>query len=300
MTTATHITNTALEVGFTINRASLVDALTTAGLAVPKRPDMPVLGGVVLHTRGDHVTISATDYTTSVSVRVAGTVRHPGALVVDHAELTKLLVALVKGTPKRDADRLPVTVRTDDGTPVVDLAGYTMPLTNYVASDYPTVPDAAPTVAHVDRHTFAENMGRVLVAVGTDDVLPMLTGVRLEFTPGQVTMAGTDRYRLAVASLPSVSATQAIPMVPALVPARLLASTVARFTGDRIRIGLDSPTEPSLASLTSADVTVTVQTLDDSFPTYRRLLPDTATGAIQTDRAELLKATRRAGRCTGR
>src|SRR5207302_3210674 len=134
------------------------------------RPPLPILGGALLRARDGRLTISATDYETVVTVRVPGTVQTAGTLLVDHGELTRLLGALVKGSRKRDADALPVTVRTlDDGTPVVDLAGYTMPVTSFPAVDYPTIPEAAPPVAHVERERFTQEMARVMVAVGTDD-----------------------------------------------------------------------------------------------------------------------------------
>jgi DNA polymerase III subunit beta len=121
--------------------------------------------------------ISATDYDTTVTVRVLGTVRTAGTLLLDHSEIAKLLGALVKGIRKRDADALPVTVRTlDDGTPVVDLGGYTMPVTAYATEDYPAIPDVAPTLAQVERDAFTSEVTRVMVAVGKDAVLRMLGG----------------------------------------------------------------------------------------------------------------------------
>src|SRR3712207_9324628 len=50
----------------------------------------------------------------------------------------------------------------------------------------------------VDSDVFAEAVGQVAVAAGRDDTLPMLTGVRLEIEDDLVTLAATDRYRLAV------------------------------------------------------------------------------------------------------
>ncbi|MEC3974337.1 DNA polymerase III subunit beta [Amycolatopsis sp. H20-H5] len=294
-TPTTTRTSSVARMGFTTDRATLADALTTVGLAISKRPVVPMLGGALLQARDGHLTITGTDYDTTVTVRLPGTVDTPGTLLLDHGELTKLLGALVKGTRKRDADALAVTVRTlDNGTPVVDLAGYTMPVTDFPAEEYPTMPGAGPTVAQVDRDTFARDMARVMVAVGTDDALPMLTGVHLDIAPGAVTMAGTDRYRLAMAPLPAVSTTGIGETVAALIPGHLVAPVVKRFTGDRVRIGLDDSTNPGVVSLTCGHVTVSVRTIDAVFPPYRQLIPGSAAGVIQTDRAALLAATQRA------
>jgi DNA polymerase-3 subunit beta len=281
--------------GFTAERATLADALATVGLAVSKRPAVPTLGGALLRAADGQLTISATDYDTTVTVRVPGTVQTAGTLLVDHGELTKLLGALVKGTRKRDADALPVTLSAlDDGTPIVDLAGYSVPVTAYSAGEYPTIPDAAPPLAQVDRDSFARDVARVMVAVSKDPMLATLTGINLEITPGAVTLAATDRYRLVSAPLPAVSTTRAAEKARALVPGEVLASAVKRFTSDRVRIGLDDTDTPSAVSFTCGTITMSVRALQHQFPPVEQLIPDTAAGVVQTDRAALLTATRRA------
>jgi DNA polymerase-3 subunit beta len=285
----------AAQLGFTAERAILADALATVGLAVPKRPAVPTLGGALLRAADGQLTISATAYDTTVTVRVPGAVQTAGTLLVDHGELTKLLGALVKGARKRDADALPVTVRTlDDGTPIVDLAGYTMPVTAYSVGEYPAIPDAAPTLAQVDRDAFTRDVARIMVAVSKDTTVPALAGINLEITPGAVTLAATDRYRLVVAPLAAVSATHDAENARALVPGELLASVVKSFTGDRVRIGLDETENPSAVSFTCGPVTMSVRVLQHQFPPVAQLIPDTAAGVVQTDRAALLAATRRA------
>ena len=288
-------TASAAQLSFTTDRATLADALTTVGLAVPKRPPLPILGGALLQAGDGRLTISATDYETAVTVRVPGTVRTAGTVLVDHGELTRLLGALVKGSRKRDADALPVTVRTlDDGTPVVDLGGYTMPVTSFPASDYPTIPDAVPPVASIEREQFAREVARVMIAVGTDVTMPLVTGIHMEITRGAVTLAGTDRYRLAVAPLPATPTGRAVQSASALVAGDQVAPVVKRFTGDRVHLGLDDASRPSVVSLACGDVTVSVRTLDAAIPPYQTLIPETAAGTVETGRAALLEATRRA------
>lgn len=132
-------------------RATLLRALTTVGIGVARRPIVPTLGGVLLDGRDGHLTLTTTDHETVVSVRVPDAVVTAGRLLIDHAEATKLLAALVKGTRKRDADVMPVTVRTTvDGTSLLELGGYTMPVTTYPVEQFPALPEIPPTVAEVN------------------------------------------------------------------------------------------------------------------------------------------------------
>lgn len=279
----------------TTDRASLTDALATVGLVVPTRPAAPALGGVLLRNSDGWLTLTGTDFDTTVSVRVPGSATDQTALVVDHREIAELLGALVKPSTARDTAGLPVTIRTTGaGTALVEFAGYSVPVTTYPVDDYPAVPETTPTSTQVDRETFTQNMARVTTAAGTDPALPMLTGVQLEFTPGNVALAATDRYRLAVATLPAISASADGKPTTALIPGRLIALVAKRFADGRVRLGWDSPTEPRLVSVTCGGITTVARTIDAEFPSYQHILPRTADRTVLTDRASLLAATRRA------
>ena len=75
---------------------------------------------------------------------------------------------------------------------------------------------------------FARAVAQVAVAAGKDDTLPMLTGVRMEIDGERVTLAATDRYRLAVRELIWTPANAAAADAQVLVPARTLSPTRPR------------------------------------------------------------------------
>ena len=294
MTSATEISTTAVAPASRLecrtDRATLVHALTTVGMGVARRPVVPALGGVLLDGRDGHLTVTTTDYETVVSVRVPDVVRSPGRLLIDYAEATKLLAALVKGTRKRDADAMPVTVRTTvDGAAVFELGGYTMPVTTYPAEEFPTLPEIPPTMVEVDRERFATDAARVLVAVGTDDTLPMLTGVQMQTAPGALTLAGTDRFRLAVAEVPATTAAAEDRSVS--FPGRVLSAVLKHCTADRVRLGVDAAGD--WVSLSCGALTVLTRPVEAPLPDYERLLPEVAVTA-RADRATFTRAVIRA------
>lgn len=273
------------------DRATLVRALTTVGAGVPRRPAVPLLGGVLLEGEDGQLVLTTTDYDTTVSVRVPDAVCTPGRLLVDHTEAAKLLAALVKGTRKRDADTAPVTIRAAvGGTGVLELGGYAMPLTTYPAEDFPTVPEVPPTVAEVNRERFVTDARRVLIAAGTDDARPTFTGMHLQARPGTLTLAATDRFRLAVAELPAT--TPATDGRAALFPARVLAAVLKHCHGDRMRPGLDP--SAGWVSLSCGALTVLTRPVEaPDFPRYEGLFPD-ATVTVTVDRDTSAQATTRA------
>lgn len=284
----------AARLTFTTHRAALVDALAMVALAVPKRPVTPALGGVLLEVHGRDLTVSATDLDTTVSVALASTAAVPGRIVVDHAELTKLLGALVKGTCKRVADPLPVTIRANQDTAIVDLDGYSVPVRCYSFKYYPTSITTPPTVAQVNWGVFVSETTRVLTATSDDVTLPMFTAVNFDIAPESITVAATDRYRLAVAQMPATPGARAVHAQGALVSGPVLTGLIKRGRGDCVRIGVDEADHPDVVSFTCAGVTVATRTVQAEFPKYARLLPTKAAGSVQTGRRALLTATRRA------
>src|SRR5699024_10798055 len=96
--------------------------------------------------------------------------------------------------------------------------------------DYPTLPAMPESRGRVDSDIFAGAVGQAVTAAGRDDMLPVLTGVRLELEGESITMLATDRFRLSQKELgcyPSATDLSAA----ALVPAKVLADTAKSLTG---------------------------------------------------------------------
>src|SRR5262249_23090987 len=138
--------------------------------------------------------------------------------------------AMVRGERRRETADLPVLL---DGAfpaaPTVTIGDYTVPLTGLPPEDHPGDCQPAPTIATVDLEALRAALDRVLPAVGRDDTLPVLTGVHLSFSPGLATMAATDRYRLAVDSLPATGTGPTGQEL--LLPGKILAACAETWTG---------------------------------------------------------------------
>ena len=88
--------------------------------------------------------------------------------------------------------------------------------------DYPQLPAMPQLAGAVPGEQLAQAVQQVAVAAGRDDTLPMLTGIRLEIDGPRLTLAATDRFRLAVRELEWAPADPTL-STAVLVPARTLA-----------------------------------------------------------------------------
>jgi hypothetical protein len=120
--------------------------------------------------------------------------------------------------------------------------------------DYPPLPSFPPPVGEVDTLGFAAAVGQVAPAAGRDDMVPVLTAVRLEFASAGLTLVATDRYRLAVRTIswqPTVHGPEAV----AHVPAKLLADVARTPTSaSRVAIGLGTERRSERAELPSEEL----------------------------------------------
>ena len=99
-------------------------------------------------------------------------------------------------------------------------------LVSLPVAEYPALPEPPPAGGTVDGGVLAVAAAQVVPAASRDDTLPMLTAVCLDIDGETLTLAATDRYRLAVREVPLGTGAAGL-RAAAMVPARTLAD-VAR------------------------------------------------------------------------
>src|ERR1700722_9147867 len=204
-------------VKFTVEREALGEAVAWVARALPARPVIPVLSGLLMRASGAGLTLSCFDYEVSARVTVPAEVEEPGSALVPG----RLLAEITRSLRQRDVEvsSLPDMVSLRCGSAEFELVS--LPV-----EEYPGLPEPPPPAGTVDGGVLAAAAAQVVPSASRDDTLPMLTGVCVDIDGTQMTLAATDRYRLAVRTVdwsPAVAGLRAA----ALVPARTLAD-VAR------------------------------------------------------------------------
>lgn len=218
---------------FQVDRDELADALAWVARALPSRPVVPVLSGLRLEAAGG-LTLSCFDYEVSATARIEAEVAEPGTVIVPGrllAEITRSLAALAVEF-SAEADVVHLTC----GSAEFEL--FTLP-----ADEYPALPAAPPLAGTVDGGLLAAAISQTGPAASRDDTLPMLTGVCLDIDGDTLTLAATDRYRLAVRSVPWHPVRPGL-RAAALVPARTMADAArAMAPGVPVEIAFDTGPE---------------------------------------------------------
>lgn len=250
-------------VSFTVPAGALREATDWASRACPSKAVVPILQGILIEAHDDRVTMSGFDYDRHASVTVDALVSEPGRVL-----LPGRLLASVAGVAAKGSD---VVVESTGGAVrvVAGRARWSIPV--LPVEEYPKLPSMPQRVGSVRPEVFAEAVGQVSVAAGRDDTLPMLTGIRLEIDGAKLTMAATDRFRLAVRELEWEPGDAGL-STAVLVPAKTLADAAKTLAGgDMVQLALAD--KDGMLGLLCGNRQLTTRLLDSEFPKYRTLLP---------------------------
>lgn len=270
---------------FRLERDVLAEAVAWTARTLPNRPTVPVLAGLRIDAVDGAVTFSSFDYEVSGRAEVPAEVADPGTVLVSG----RLLADIGRALPNRPVDL------TSDGTKVIITCGSArFTLLTLPIDEYPALPDAPESSGTVDGELFADAVGQVAVAAGRDDMLPTLTGIRIEIEGETVTLAATDRYRLAVRELtwrPSRPDTSAV----ALVPARTLVDAAKTLApSGEITLALGGPDQDSLIGLAAGGRRTTSRLIDGEWvPNYQRLFPTEASTVARVEMSALIESVKR-------
>lgn len=209
---------------FRVAREDLADAVAWVAKSLPARPPVPVLGGILLEVTDSTLTVAGFDYEVSTRAQVSVDADSDGRVLVSG----RLLSEIARALPPKPVD---ISVQGSRVTIVGGSARFSLP--TMPVDDYPSLPEMPSTAGTVDGAEFAEAVSQTAVSAGRDETLPMLTGIRLEIEGEHLTLAATDRFRLAVRELAWNPATSD-PSTAVLVPARTLADA-AKTLGSTLR-----------------------------------------------------------------
>ena len=274
---------------FRVERDVLADAVAWAARSLPVRPSSPVLAGLLIDASAEGLVLSTFDYETSARATLGAEVSDEGQVLVSG----RLLADICRSLPAKPVEMVLDGARVSLTCGSARFSLQTMPVHEYPA--LPQMPEASGTVPS---DVFAHAVAQAVTAAGRDDMLPVLTGVRLEIEGSSVALLATDRFRLSQREL-EWSPRSTDDSLAALVPAKVLGDTAKSLTaGAEVTIALASGgagegligfegTGPGGVRRT------TTRLLDGEFPKVRSLFPNEKLTTARVDKSALIESVKR-------
>ncbi len=281
---------------FRVDRDVLAEAVAWTARSIPTRPGtLPQLSGILVRTTQQGLSLSGFDYETSAQVTIPADVADEGEVLVSG----RLLADIARALPAK-----PVDVSLDGAKLAVTCGSSRFSLQTMPVEDYPALPEMPEVAGTVDAETFAAAVAQAVTAAGRDDMLPVLTGVKLEIDGSTLSLLATDRFRLSLREL-EWTPTQSDLSVSALVPARVLSDTAKSLAaGTQLTIALSTSGSEGLIGFESEAAgghrRTTTRLIEGAFPNVRQLFPSTADITAQVDVAALIDSVKRVSLVAGR
>lgn len=274
---------------FQIERDPFADAVTWTARTLPLRPSVPVLAGLLIQASDDELVLAGFDYETSTRATLPAQIADEGTVLVSG----RLLSDIVKSLPNHTID---VSL---DGSKVSLICGSSkFSLQTLPVDEYPELPRMPGASGKISADLFSQAVGQAGAAAGRDEMLPLLTGVRLELEGEKISLMATDRFRASLRDVGwqpedvNVSA-------QALVPARVLSDTARALTsGTDVTIAVSQAESGEgligfEGIVGSGSRRTTTRLLEGDFPPVRRLFQTQPETICYVNTAELAEAVKR-------
>lgn len=177
---------------FTATKPNLVNTLAVAARIAASSTVIQAGQGALLHATATGALVSATDFSTSITLPlVTESVQTPGRVLLP----ARLLLDIVKACPGPH-----VTIAlSEDGPAHIESGAATFDLRTLRIEDFPPLPQPDPdTRTSLPLAPFVAAIDKVADSASRDETRPVLTGIRIRVSGARLQAVATDSYRLAV------------------------------------------------------------------------------------------------------
>ena len=273
---------------FSCLQDNLSKGLAIVSRAVATRAPLPITQNILLEVDDSKIKITATNLEIAISTWVPGKTESEGSLTVPARMFTDFINSLPSG------DQVDISATEDNHGIEINCGKFKGRISGTSADEFPPIPvvddDNTFTVLGLD---LKKSLERVVVAAATEDSRPVLTGVKMDISDEEITLATADGFRLAVDKVKIKSNGNVLPS-DVIIPARTMQELQRLIPEIESEIKF-SITESSNQVLFSFDtIQIVSQLVQGQFPDYSKLIPDSHTTQTIIKREEFLQAARAA------
>jgi len=259
---------------------NLSSGLTLVSRVISGKIQMPILGNVLLQTENGQLKLTGTNLDITLTTFIGAKIIKEGGFTVPVRTLTEIITALPLGK---------VQLEQKDGQLIVKTGKFVAKINGIPASDWPTETrlesKEKPTELKLDFKKFKEILGRTVIAVGTDEARPALTGVLVKSDGKTLTVVATDGFRLSLSTIEQKSDEFSV-----IIPAKALLE-ISRIEAKTISLKIIGTS----AIFSLDDVTLSARLIAGNFPSYEKIIPNSPESNLSIEAIDLLKAVKLAG-----
>lgn len=254
---------------FSCNQDTFSKYLNIASRIVAGKPGLPILNNVLLRTEKGKLFITATDLEISLNTWIGADVQSEGSITVPAKQLYEFISSV--SSEKIDVSLNGNTLNVKADEDVVDLNS--MP-----SDDFPAVPSIKEEKAllKINKDDLVKMVNRVAFAAASDDIKPVLTGIKIEVEGSKASFVATDGLRLSKQVITLESAAERD--IELLVPVKALqelAFITGNFEGEKNKdfVEVFFIEERNQVLFRFNDIDIVSRIIDGKFPEYKQIIP---------------------------
>ncbi|WP_435164530.1 DNA polymerase III subunit beta [Falsirhodobacter sp. 1013] len=271
-----------------IERGTLLKAVSQAQSVVERRNTIPILANVLIEAEGNTVSFRATDLDIEVIDRAPAQVERAGATTVSATMLHEIVRklpdgALVNLTEDAAAGRLTVMAGRSNFS-----------LTTLPREDFPVMASSEYAASFTAKAKMLRRLfDKAKFAISTEETRYYLNGVYMHVATGEdgpvLRCVATDGHRLARIDAPLPDGAQG--MAGVIVPRKTVGELRKLLDDDDADIEVSvSETKVRFAT---PNIIMTSKVIDGTFPDYTRVIPQANAKRLEVDATEFAKAVDR-------
>ena len=272
----------------TIERASLLKALSHVQSVVERRNTIPILSNVLLQADGGALQLSATDLDMEIRDEAEAQVNGGGQITAPAQTLYEIVRKLPDGADVQlgftgDDPRLSIQAgRSRFNLPVLP------------AGDYPVMSsEGLSSTLSLEKDDLVRLIDKTRFAISTEETRYYLNGLYLhtvsEGGETKLRAVATDGHRLALAEMPAPEGAAGLPGV--IIPRKTIQE--ARRLLDDVSGAVEMQVSPAKVRFAFARAALTSKVIDGSFPDYVRVIPKGNDKVVIVDNDLLARAVDR-------
>lgn len=261
-------------------KKNLNAGLITTSRVISPGNTLPVLNNILLKTEGGRLKLSSTNLEIAINTWVGGKIEEEGGLTVPARLVNDYINNLL--TDK-------ITLTTEKQNLFIQAEKAKTHIKGLSADEFPLIPQVGEEVfARVDGPSLQQAISEVVFATAFSETQPEISGVLFVFSGKTLTLAATDRYRLAEESLELDVAPDNDRQF--ILPGRAVHELGRILTSGPVEIFLSE----GQAMFRSNDTELISRLIDGQYPDYKQIIPQNFITEAVVNRAALVQSLKAA------
>ena len=267
---------------FVISSSTLLKHLSTINGVIASNPIVPILENFLFQLDKSNLTVTASDMQTVMITEFEVESRDSGSFAVP----ARLLLDTLRSLPEQ-----PVQINIDEetfGTELVTANGR-YKLAGENSMDFPRVPQVNRTFSiEMNSDMLASAIANTIFATSTDDLRPAMTGVFVQVSESSTTFVATDGHRLIRYRREDVTSPNSTTMI---LPRKALNLLKSSLPGEIIPVKAEFSNSNAFFSF--GHIKMICRLIDERFPDYENVIPQSNPNKLRIERTELLSTLKR-------